>query len=509
MSTKTHTPASPEALAEMPVEAIALESIVSRVTEQEREIRRAEAKQVELFAEAFDLAALSTRAIVRGRDVQVDSSVPGSSEAMVKYRSIRAELALAIGLSEATVARRMVKAWELTHHYWSVFTAYEEGDLSQQHVNIIIDAGRLVGLSEDVETSFRRAEYQAQVLEHARVMSPNRLRPVARQIAEQYAETPLDARHAEARRARRVWVMEAEDGMADLYALLPAVEAYAIHDRLTRMSRTVVDAEAAAARESRSRMTECDDAGDHDHASAEEARRSRDEIRADLFADLLVNGESVETCETGLAGVRGHVQVLMPATVITGSAGNAGCEPLDELLIGFGFPTAPPPVIQGYGPIDSASARELAGDADAWEVIHTGAVMPDNSSPAAESPGKITQEVMSVDRYRPSEQMRRFLRARDQHCRFPGCRVALARCDIDHTVDAALGGVTATDNLAHLCRGHHTVKHHGGWRVRQERGGVLEWTSPSGRAYRDPPPSRVRFTPVEHVTPDDDWLHPF
>jgi hypothetical protein len=38
---------------------------------------------------------------------------------------------------------------------------------------------------------------------------------------------------------------------------------------------------------------------------------------------------------------------------------------------------------------------------------------------------------------------RRFLRARDQHCRFPGCRRPAIRSEIDHTVDAALGGPTA------------------------------------------------------------------
>jgi hypothetical protein len=101
--------------------------------------------------------------------------------------------------------------------------------------------------------------------------------------------------------------------------------------------------------------------------------------------------------------------------------------------------------------------------------------------------------VLAVDRYRPSARMRRYLAARDQHCRFPGCRAPLARCDLDHTVDAALGGATATDNLAHLCRGHHTLKHHGGWRVRQNDDGALEWRSPTGRGYRERPPGRVVF----------------
>ena len=122
-----------------------------------------------------------------------------------------------------------------------------------------------------------------------------------------------------------------------------------------------------------------------------------------------------------------------------------------------------------------------------------------NLGPAAarnRAAAEATGEVLTVDRYRPSEQMRRMLRARDRHCRFPGCRVPASRCDIDHTLDAQYGGATATDNLAHLCRGHHTLKHHTGWRVEQRTGGVLEWTSPTGRTRQTGPPGRVRFVPA-------------
>ena len=104
--------------------------------------------------------------------------------------------------------------------------------------------------------------------------------------------------------------------------------------------------------------------------------------------------------------------------------------------------------------------------------------------------------VLSVDRYRPTPEMKRMLSARDLHCRAPGCGVPAHRCDIDHTVDAALGGKTSTDNLAHLCRGHHTLKHHSDWQVEQLANGVMKWTSPSGRDHFDRPPSRVRFRPT-------------
>ena len=115
--------------------------------------------------------------------------------------------------------------------------------------------------------------------------------------------------------------------------------------------------------------------------------------------------------------------------------------------------------------------------------------------------------MLAVDRYRWNRDIERFLRARDERCRFPGCRRAARRSDIDHTVDAALGGATRSDNLAHLCRRHHTLKHHTAWTVRQTPGGVLEWRSPTGRSYLDRPPSVVRFIP-DPVGVRPDAQHP-
>jgi hypothetical protein len=94
---------------------------------------------------------------------------------------------------------------------------------------------------------------------------------------------------------------------------------------------------------------------------------------------------------------------------------------------------------------------------------------------------------MSRTSYRIPEPLRRWLRLRDEHCRFPMCRIRAGTCDLDHTHDWLSGGPTDHDNLAHLSRGHHTLKHHGGWRVKQTRAGTLEWTSYLGRQYETLP----------------------
>ena len=106
----------------------------------------------------------------------------------------------------------------------------------------------------------------------------------------------------------------------------------------------------------------------------------------------------------------------------------------------------------------------------------------------------VTGTVLAVDRYRPSDHLKRVLRVRDEHCRFPGCRMPTRRCDIDHTIAAEHDGPTELGNLAHLCRRHHTLKHHSAWRVRQSPDGVLHWTSPTGRSYPDHPARTLAFT---------------
>ena len=85
------------------------------------------------------------------------------------------------------------------------------------------------------------------------------------------------------------------------------------------------------------------------------------------------------------------------------------------------------------------------------------------------------------------------LHARDQHCRFPGCRMPATRCDMDHTHDYAHGGPTEVRNLAHLCTRHHILKHATPWTVHQRDGGILQWTSPLGHTYTDETPVAGSF----------------
>ncbi|MFJ3958132.1 DUF222 domain-containing protein [Arthrobacter sp. NPDC090010] len=200
--------------------------------------------------------------------------------------------------------------------------------------------------------------------------------------------------------------------------------------------------------------------------------RTRDQLRADLLADLLLRGvpSGHDEPEDLLSGIAARVEITVPVLTLMGNeaSGQVSAE------------------LNGRLPIDPFTARALAGQETAWNRVLT---------------DPITGVVLSVDRYRPSAELRRVLRARDSRCRFPGCNLPAAELDLDHTHDAAQGGTTELGNLAGLCRRHHTLKHHGRWSVRQTetprnsesgasaRGGVLEWTSPTGRRHTDHPPT--------------------
>lgn len=70
----------------------------------------------------------------------------------------------------------------------------------------------------------------------------------------------------------------------------------------------------------------------------------------------------------------------------------------------------------------------------------------------------------------------RALVVRDGGCVYPGCSRTAAFCDAHHVVHWANGGPTDLDNLALLCRHHHTMLHREQWSLRacRDRPGRFE-----------------------------------
>ena len=87
---------------------------------------------------------------------------------------------------------------------------------------------------------------------------------------------------------------------------------------------------------------------------------------------------------------------------------------------------------------------------------------------------------LSTGAYRPGKRLVAFVKARDGHCRFPGCHVSSRFCDLDH-VTAWPAGPTTAANLICLCRRHHRIKQRPGWAVTAHPDATVTWTDPTGR----------------------------
>ncbi|OAH50009.1 HNH endonuclease signature motif containing protein [Microbacterium oleivorans] len=443
-----------------------LAGIVADASDVAVELARAQVRELRMLAAAGRLAEAQTAQ--RNARVQVHD---------MALRSIAAEVGGVMRVTDRTVQRRIGEARTLVEGFPATVEAWERGRIVRGHAIAILETG--TSLPPEMW-----AEFEQVAIGRCERDTPNRVRGELEILAHRMHPRSFAERHEEAAATRCVRIVPGRDGMSDVVATVPTVIAEGIHDRLTQQARAIIDTrdERVAARGGigvafGAAVTHSDSDSDSDSEDAAVIvatdNRSADQVRADVFADLLLAGipaldDTRDTTAGPLGAIRARVQVLVPAATLTGED-DGPCD------------------LTGRSPIDPATARTLAGGIHVWERLF--------HDPTA-------GVTVSTDSYRVPSGMRRFLQARDQHCRFPGCRVAAIRCEVDHTHDHALGGRTELSNLAHLCQRHHSMKQFTAWRVRQLKGGVLEWTSPLGRIYReDAPTPAVAFTPAAPPPP--------
>jgi hypothetical protein len=415
----------------VPSERVMMRDLIESLVDSEAEIGAIRARQAMLYTAITEVIELQTKRLPDA--ARKDREMP--------LREALSELAASLRVTERTVQRRMSDGTTLLMRFTRTCAALSQGRISPAHAAVILEAG------SEIDDDEARAAFEMSALDVAEIETAGRLRSVVRSLAEALQPIGIAERHREARKGRGVSVRDLPDHMAELITIQPAVIAHGVFDRLTQMARE--DQRA-------SREEEC--GSDEDPRVPDD--RTMDQRRADILADLLLSAAPAALSE-GLGAIRAHVQVTVPVLTLAGAQETGA-------------------TLAGYGPIDPETARCLAHDASGWDrvMIHP-----------------VTAAVLTVDRYRPSADLLRTLRVRDEHCRFPGCRQPVRRCDVDHTHDAAFGGQTHIDNLAHLCRRHHTLKHATDWQVRQLGGGTLEWTSPTGLVYIDVPTPTLRFIP--------------
>ncbi|MFJ6654311.1 DUF222 domain-containing protein, partial [Microbacterium sp. NPDC091313] len=356
-----------------------------------------------------------------------------SRERDMPVRSLSLEVAMASHQNDQTVQNELTRAWSQVTTLPATVNALEAGAISMRHVRVIHDIS--VRLHDDEV----RGAWESVVLDYATTHTPARTHAYATQLAEKIDPVPMQERHDTAAEARDVSILDLDDGMALLQVRLPATVAYGVRDRIRRMAKEIRDAANAA--RAASRVKDAGSAGDAGAGvDCVDDVRTRSQIEADVVADLLLTGAPAvdstgERIPGGLGGIRGHVQVIVPVTTLTGTT-NGGA------------------LVNGQVPVDPATAKYFAGHATGWDRV-----MCD----------PITGTVLATDRYTPRKDQIRFLRARDQHCRIPGCRQPAIRCQIDHNHEHHQGGATRLDNLAHFCVRHHVVKTETEWTVELNR----------------------------------------
>lgn len=470
------------------------QSLLDEWVEVRREIAVLEARAAVLLADRLRVH----EAEVRGNGFHRDAM----------HRSMIAEYSAAGRIAQGTIDRAFIDAYFLDRELPAVRASFARGALTATHVHAIVDAADAV--REAVRCGRADAGvlglYEAAALVVAEAETPARTRAQVRQIAAALAGETVVDRHRRARSERTVTMRSVGDGLALLQLVLPEHLAVAIFDRLSQLARHVIavrdeadpvlDIEVLDDGEEPVRPEHLDPAdpgwedrvifGDIDTFTTDPHDAARlidplvddgspdlehpavddrgiDEVRADLATDLLLGAAPTTVTGAGAENVRGRVQVTISAATLIGG---------DER----------PAELDGHGPLHPDAARDLAGLTGLWSRLFLDP----------------TGMLVETDAYSPTAAMRRHLRARDPHCRFPGCRMPVHRCQIDHNHDHALGGGTSLGNLSAFCVGHHMLKHpdvdaRHRWTARQLPAGEVQWTSPLGRTYDDPPPRRVMF----------------
>jgi len=130
--------------------------------------------------------------------------------------------------------------------------------------------------------------------------------------------------------------------------------------------------------------------------------------------------------------------------------------------------------IAGIGPIPVASARALAADAVISAIVCDGVDV---------------KAVAHLGRSIPAH-VRTALIARDLVCVVPGCHTRDG-LEIDHIVAFADGGVTGLSNLCRMCRWHHSLKTHQGYRL---TGGPGDWGWEPPETHAHGPPDDITDT---------------
>ncbi len=343
----------------------------------------------------------------------------------------REDISTALRLAPATAQSRIDIARTLVNNLPNTCSALATGEISSAHATVIARETAIAIRNGAPDSVIFEVEQRA--ISFAELHTPGQLAvrvrtDIAKSIPEEFEEIA-----SRATSLRRVSCYNEADGMSTVVAILPAADAQMVMNSI----------EAFILRQEQLQCSDKDS----------EAIRTIDQKRADALSTICSNflSEISQTVTPQRRPLTVNVTIDLPT--LLGLAENPG-------------------QLAGYGPIPAAVARELASDAK-WKRFIT-----------EPQTGNLLD--FGRESYEPPQHLKDFLIARDRTCRFPGCRRSALLSDLDHAESWESGGSTSSDNIGALCRRHHRLKTHDGWRIQSFSDGSCTWTSPLGKEFFTP-----------------------
>jgi len=396
-----------------------------RLVEIERARNALEAEQAKVMLHMLHRA--------HADDVADTASMPVTVPTGTREEFVIDEIAVHLGCTRMAASHRFGVALGAREHP-ALLASWSTGSIDARKVAVISDgltgidpvsdpvlADRILGAAVDYATGHTAPQLRQWLSRRVIAADP----------------AAAERRRERATAGRRVTLIPLPDGVTELTALMPSVQARQIYDAIDAIARG---------------------------AGADDSR-SMDQRRSDALFDIL----------TGRAQPpKVHIQVVVPADTLTGVGDHPGWVP-------------------GIGPVTAHQSRELAGaGSDGGCHCQPGSTTPSVGDSCTTWRRLITDPNtgglldISERRYRPSAGLEWAVRTRDVTCRFPGCRRSAATnktgTDLDHVI-AWPDGPTSSANLAALCRRHHRLKHSPNWHADLHPDGTMTWTTPGGRTF--------------------------
>jgi hypothetical protein len=354
------------------------------------------------------------------RSTEADAGLPAAQ----RGRGVASEIALARRDSPARGGRHLGFAKALVYEMPHTLAALEAGRLSEWRATLIVRESACLDVDD------RRALDAELCADGSKLdgMGDARIAAAARAIAYRLNAQAVVDRAAKAESERTVSIRPAPDTMSWVTALLPVAQGVSVYAALKRAADTTFD----------------------------------DRTRGQVMADTLVER------------VTGR-----PADVAQPVAVNLLIS--DETLLADDDTAA---VVDGYGPIRAAVARNLVNDA-ATDIRSRATLRRLYRHPRS---GALVAMESRARRFPAG--LATFIGFRDQRCRTPYCDAPIRHRD--HARPHHRGGASTAANGLGLCERCNYVKEAKGWRVSatMDETGLhrAEFTTPTGAHYRSGAP---------------------